>query len=145
MTDLTLGEGDELTALVEWLSLDDVIREAIDDRIFGHELPDEQASVMPRACVVISNAGGFTEGLPEVLDRSRVDVRCYGATLDEAKALAVQVARRFRELRRFVAANGTVLHPARRSGGFVPLREQIGGWPLILRSWLVVFDVQAAA
>jgi len=143
--DLSSVPGDEITAILEWLGLDATIAAEFADRLFGHELPDDEAKHMPRTALVVSNAGGFGEGLPDVLDRSRVDVRIYARTLDEAKALAWHVSRRFTELRRFVAANGVVLHPAKRSGGYIPLREQVGGWPLILRSWLLVFDVRAAA
>lgn len=147
---LVLGEGDAITAVVEWLSLDTVLgAETLHDgdepRIFGGELPDDEAQYMPRACIVVSDAGGFSDRLPEVLDRSRVDTRSYARTPDEAKALAVHVRRRLKELRRFVAENGVVLHPAQRAGGYIPLREPVGGWPLVLRSYLLVYDERAVA
>lgn len=147
MAELELGAGDVIAALVDYLVADDPIADATDagDRVFGHELPDSEAQSMPRSCIVVSEAGGFADGLPEVLDRARVDVRAYGATLDQAKRLAVLVRLRMRALGRYVAANGVLLHAASRSGGYIPLRETTGDWPLVLRSYLVPYDERAVA
>lgn len=137
-----LGLGDVVAAVIEWLSDDAAIAAATDGgaRIFGPELPLTEAGSMPRTAIVVSDAGGFTEGLPEVLDRGRIDVRAYGATPDEAKRLAVLVRLRLKALRRWTSTLGMVLHPATRSGGYIPLREQTGGWPLVLRSYLIPYD-----
>jgi hypothetical protein len=140
-----LGLGDSIAAHIEWLAGDSAIVEATTetnpgDLIFGHELPLNQANQMPRSCIVVSDAGGFTEGLPEVLDRSRVDVRAYGRTMDEAKRLAVLVRLRMKTLTRWTSSLGLVLHAPRPAGGYIPLREPAGGWPLVLRSYLTVYD-----
>lgn len=142
--ELTLGEGDVIAAIVDYLAAGDLV-DTIDDRIFGHELPEAQADDMPRPAIVVSEAGGYADNLPEVLDRARVDFRCYGRTLDEAKRLAVIVADRMRTLRRYAASNGVLLHAPQRSGGFLPLREPAGDWPLVLRSWVVIYDVRSVA
>lgn len=140
MAEPELHEGDAVAAVVEWLLADPAIAEATAGRVFGWELPATEAGSMPRPALVVSDAGGFTEGLPEVLDRTRIDTRSYGATHDQAKRLAVLVRLRLRALTRFVSSFGLVLHPARRSGGYIPLREQAGGWPLVLRSFLITYD-----
>lgn len=144
MTEPVLGAGDPVSALVEWLTADTAIAEIVGEdervRIFGWELPLVEASHMPRAALVVSAAGGFSEGLPEVLDRARIDMRAYGGSHDEAMRLAVLVRRRMRELRRFVSSLGLVLHAPVRAGGYIPLREQSGGWPLVLRSYFQPFD-----
>lgn len=142
MTEPVIGLGDPASALVEWYAADSAIAEATGSgaRIFGFELPSTEAQAMPRAAIVVSVAGGYTEGLPEVLDRARVDVRSYGATHDEAMRLAVLVRLRMKELRRWTSSLGLVLHAPTRAGGYIPLREQGGGWPLVLRSYFQPFD-----
>lgn len=138
MLDLVTGEGQVVVAAKDYLLADPDIAEATEDRGFAHELPPGQAASMPRPCFVVSAAGGFTEGLPEALDRTRHDVRAYGRTVDEAFALAVLIRRRFAALTRWVAPNGVVIQGGNRQGSYVPLREQIGGWPLVLRTYLLI-------
>lgn len=147
MTEPELGLGDAISALVEWLSADPGIAEATGagTRVFGWELPLAEAQHMPRCALVISDAGGFHEGLPEVMDRSRVDVRAYGATMDEAKRLAVLVRLRLKELRRWASSLGLVLHAPSPAGGYIPLREPTGGWPLVLRSYIQPYDERLVA
>ncbi len=140
MTEPELGLGDAISALVEFIGDDAAIAAVVGERIFGYELPLTEAGSMPRGALVISDAGGFHEGLPEVMDRSRIDVRAYGATFDEAKRLAVLVRLRLRSLRRWTSSLGLVLHAPSPSGGYIPLREQAGGWPLVLRSYLQPYD-----
>jgi hypothetical protein len=147
MTEPQIGVGDEVAAVIEWLVADPDLAEATDagDRIFGWELPASEAGSMPRPAIVVSDAGGFTEGLPEVLDRSRLDIRSYGRTLDEAKRVAVLVRIRLAALHRFTGTNGTVVHGGRPAGGYIPLHERAGGWPLVLRSYFILHDITPAA
>lgn len=145
MTEPVLGLGDPTAALVEYLAAGSDIAEATSDadvgqRVFGFELPLEQAGRMPRTAIVIAPAGGFAERLPEVVDRVRVDVRAYAGSHDEAMRLAVLVRARLRALTRYTSTLGLVLHAVKRAGGYVPLREQAGGWPFVLRSYFVLFD-----
>lgn len=142
MTEPVIGVGDVVSAYVEWLGADEAIAEATagGTLIFGWELPLGQAESMPRSCLVVGEAGGFHEGLPEVLDRARIDVRAYGQTFDQAKRLAVLVRLRLRALRRWTSSLGLVVHAPQPSGGYIPLREQAGGWPLVLRSYIGLYD-----
>lgn len=59
----------------------------VDTRIFGSQLPAAQAASMPRAAIVVIDAGGPGT----VWDRTithRLDIRCYGATPLAARELA---------------------------------------------------------
>lgn len=147
MTEPQIGIGDPTAAVVEWLVADPSIAEMTDagDRVFGWELPITEAQHMPRAALVVSPAGGYTEGLPEVLDRVRLDFRSYGETHDVAMRLAVLARARMRALGRWTSSLGLVLHAPTRAGGFIPLREQNGGWPLVLRSYFQPFDETVVA
>ena len=148
MAEPELGAGDPIAALIEWLTLDDAILEAVGDdptMVMGPELRLGLADRMPIPCVVVSAAGGFAQGLPEVIDRVRVDTRSYGRTHDEAMRLAFLVRQRMKALTRYVSTLGVVVHAPVRNGGYIPLKEQAGGWPLVLRSYLTLFDERAAA
>lgn len=138
-----LGEGDVVTAVQSWLADGSDLAEAAEGRFFGHGLPDDQAPEMPRTCVVVTDAGGFTDDLPEAMDRARLDIRTYGGSRDEAKRLAVMVRARMRELTRTVR-HGVVVSAAKRVGGYIPYTEPVGGWPAVLRSYLVAYAEEAA-
>lgn len=137
--DVALNEGDCVVAVQEWLADGVALAEAVEGRFFGHGLPDDEAPFMPRSCVVITDAGGYADDLPEEMDRSRLDIRAYAATLDQAKTIAVLVRGRMRELSRSVR-NGIVISAATRVGGYIPYREPVGDWPAVLRSYLVPFS-----
>lgn len=107
-------------------------------RVFGGSLPQEENEHMPRAAVVVRDAGGagtFGGGyLPTVDDR--VDVRCYAASEYAAKQLSVAVSLVLHRARDFTTGHGRVLW-ARRAGGPVAVRETQTGWELNLTSWQV--------
>lgn len=147
MAEPELGHGDLVSAIVEYLGEDVAIAglTGAGARLFGWELPDSEAEAMPRLALVVSDAGGFHDRLPEVADRGRVDVRAYGATFDEAKRLAVLVRLRLKALTRWTSSLGLVVHAPTPAGGYIPLREQAGGWPLVLRSYLCVYAETLAA
>jgi hypothetical protein len=141
MAELELGLGDAVSAMVEYLGADAAIAEVTDAGgfIFGFELPATAAQAMPRAAIVVADAGGYPDGLPEAMARSRLDIRAYGATFDQAKRLAVLVRLRLKALGKWTSSLGLVLHAPVRVGGYIPLREQAGGWPLVLHSYFVTY------
>lgn len=138
MSPVELNLGDVVVAVKEWLADGADLAEASEGRIFGHELPDSEAESMPRPCVVVHDAGGYVDDLPEAMDRARIDVKAYGATRDQAKSMAVLVALRMRELTR-ATRNDVVISGAKRAGGYIPLTEPIGAWPGVLRSYFVPY------
>jgi hypothetical protein len=143
-SDVALNLGDCVVAVQEWLADGPELAEAVAGRVFGHGLPDDEATSMPRPCVVVTEAGGYTDDLPEEMDRARLDVRSYGATPDQAKTVAILVRRRMRELSRSVR-NGIVISAPSRVGGYIPYREPIGDWPAFLRSYLVPYSDRVVA
>ncbi len=137
--ELALNQGDVVVAVQGWLADGEAIAEATEGRLFGHGLPASEATQMPRPCIVITEAGGYADDLPEEMDRARLDIRAYAVTLDQAKSLAVLVRERMRELSRAVR-NGIVISAATRVGGYIPYREPVGDWPAVLRSYLVPYS-----
>jgi hypothetical protein len=111
---------------------------------FAHELPDDQDSVMPRRCFVVSGSGGPGSGGFLPIGRQRVDVRYYAATHAEAMDLAVAGHVFLKGMRRTVS--GPVLvHGFDASGGYVTLRDGDARWPLVLRTYLAMFDEREVA
>jgi len=111
---------------------------------FGHELPDDQDDLMPRKCVVVSGAGGPGAGGFLPLGRQRLDIRSYGATHADAMDVAVAAHDYLKGLRR-TTAGVVVLHGFEPSSGFLTLREPEVRWPLVLRSYIGLYDERAVA
>jgi uncharacterized protein YcfJ len=129
-----------IEAVAAWLGDDAGVEAAgvAAEFIFGGELPRDMASRMPRECVVVSEAGGL--GFATLsLDNQRVDVRSYGTTARRAKEVAIAVHRSLKSLQRATVGD-TFLHSAVASGGYIGLREPGVDWPLVLRSYAVLYD-----
>lgn len=78
---------DPITLVRTYLLTVSAVTNLTSTRIYGESIPAADAASMPRACVVLSPAGGpATEWLRTV--ESRIDVRCYGATPLAARTLA---------------------------------------------------------
>jgi hypothetical protein len=111
---------------------------------FAPELPDDQDALMPRACFVVSAAGGPGAGGFLPIGRQRIDVRSYGATHAEAMDVAIAAHQTLKSLRRTVS--GVVLvHGFEPSSGFLTLRDADARWPLVLRSYLEMYDEREVA
>lgn len=125
-------------------------------RIFGTELPAEQADDMPRKAIVLVPAGGG--GGPGDnsylrLDLQRIDAHSYGGTPFQARIVARQVHEAFKLLQRRVVTytdyDGStakvLLHSAAVGGGFVALRDPDTKWPSVLRSYVLLYAEEAVA
>lgn len=111
---------------------------------FGHELPDDQDGLMPRQCVVVSGASGPGAGGFLPLGRQRLDIRSYGATHAEAMDVAVAAHLYLKGLRRTVSG-AVLVHGFDPGSGYLTLREPEVRWPLVLRSYIGLFDERAVA
>lgn len=112
--------------------------------VFGHELPDDAVEPMPRQCLVVGGAGGPGSGGYLPLDRQRLDLRSYGPTHALAMDVAVAAHRVLKGLRRTVVGP-VLLHSADPTSGFLTLRDADGRWPLVLRSYLGLYDEREVA
>ena len=100
-------------------------------RIFGAELPEEQARSMPRKTVVLTVSGGMGgvgSSTYQHWIHNRFDVRCYGETPYEADLVHNAVFRAMRELRGH-RHGGVRLSDAVLSGGPLPGRDMDADWP----------------
>jgi hypothetical protein len=107
--------------------------------VFGHEIPGGLAAAMPRAALMASGAGGWGSDSDMPIDRVRIDLRSYGATTTTAEALARLAHLRMKAMRREVVG-GLLLHSALASSGYFGLREPVTEWPVVVRSYFLLFD-----
>lgn len=137
---------DPIRALVEWLKTDGDIAAASASRIFGGELPDEEAASMPRAAIVVSASGGASLTARTYVrhDTQRVDVLAYGETPFEADALARMCRLRITGLRRKVIA-GCLIHWADVAGGLSAGRDRDAVWPYAFQSFQIFHALEVVS
>lgn len=104
-------------------------------RAYGIEVPPDQAEFMPRKCIVVrqSGTGGGRGGYARV-QKTLIDVSCYGETPHEAELLRLEVNRFLKDFRRRMS-EGFLLHSFDLVNGPVHLREPQTGWPYVLETW----------
>lgn len=112
--------------------------------VFAHELPDDQNALMPRQCLVVAAAGGPGTGGYLPLGHQRLDFKAYGATHAEAMDVAIAAHLVAKNLRRTVVGNA-LIHSVDPQTGYITLREPDGRWPLVLRSYLQMYDEREVA
>ena len=131
-----------LAAVVQML-LDDLnISQLCGNRVYGSELPRNQAKEQPRAALVLRPSGGGSIG-PGARSWTpwtvmRLDVTAYGKDPDEAINVHWAAYRAFTDLERTVIAN-CILHNAVVTGGPITGRDGDTDWPFVLG----VYDVSA--
>lgn len=106
MTQDVLPFVDELAAVRKYLADDADVAALCSTRVYADELPRDQAALMPRTAVVINDtglgSGGGALGLANnsylPLSTSTKDLRCYGATFAEARAVWNACARALKDI-----------------------------------------------
>lgn len=136
---------DPLSALIAYLKADSALTALVGARVFGAELDRRENASMPRACVVVSPAGGGFIGLEnQVYADSRVDVDCYGATPYAAWQVYLAAEEAMETLEREVYTD-VLLHWAKPSARGSNGRTPDADWPIVLSSWQVLAGKVAAA
>lgn len=106
-------------------------------RVYGIEIPFTQAedTLMPRKCIVVrqSGQGGASGGYTRI-QKTLVDIACYGETPYEAEILRLEVHRFLKDFRRRMS-KGFLLHSFDLVNGPTPLREPQTEWPYVLETW----------
>lgn len=134
---------DPLIALVDYLAADSDVASLSGSRVFGAELPGEEADDMPRAAVVVQDAGGQGNRGEMHVYNWRVDVFAYGADLQEAKQLQLACIGALNRIRR-VVVNNTILYSASGTGPY-PGRDPVAYWPYSRTTWSIETSYQAVA
>lgn len=103
---MTIQHVDELAAVVAYLRANANVAALVGVRVFGDELPANHASLMPRKCIVVNDAGfgsgggalGMGNNSYMPLGNSTKDLRCYGETFEEARKVWGAAAGALKEL-----------------------------------------------
>lgn len=134
---------DWIGALVELLKADTGLTAALGTRVFGGELPPEEAAHMPRKALVLQASGGpsLTGRSFVQADTSRFDLMAYGATASEAGLLSDRAHQVLRNARRGVWA-GVLIHWVQPAGGFSSGRDPALAWPRTFQSFQVLHSLQ---
>ena len=134
---------DIVAALVALLAAEASVTDLAGTRIFGGELPTDQAEFMPRDALVIAPSGGtsLTEGSFLEADTQRFDLFSYGPTPGSAAALSRIAATALRRARRSVHA-GVLIHWVRHAGGFSIGRDPLTAWPRAIQSFQVFHSLE---
>ncbi len=142
MTQISDAKG----ALIAHLKTDTDLSALVGTRIFGDELPRDEAGSMPRKAVVLTASGG---GIPPYaqatmrLEVQRFDIFCYGETLFQANAVRRAAHGALRAMQR-ITISSVLLHWARPAGGNITGRDSVTDWPVTWNSWQVMSDERAA-
>lgn len=137
---------DIVTAIVDLLKADAGVTDLCGDRVFGGELPRDEAAGMPRSTIVVQPSGGppFQAAGRVKADTQRLDLIAYGATLKEAMALrdALRIAL-VMVVRRLVS--GVLVHWVQSAGGYSTGRDRDGAWPYAFHSFQALYSTEELA
>jgi hypothetical protein len=137
---------DPIAALMALLKADAATAAIAGARVFGGELPEDEAAFMPREAIVVAMSGGvsMTAGSFVEHDTQRIDLFAYGATPREAEQLAATAALALRRARRAVWAD-TLIHWIQPAGGAAAARDPDAAWPRAFQSFQVFHALEAVA
>lgn len=111
---------------------DDVTRSV---RVFGVEVPKGEAELMPRKCIVVRQSGlGGQGGGYAKIQRTLIDIACYGETPIQAELLRLEVHKYLKDFRRQLS-EGFLLHSFDLVNGPLPLRDSVTDWPFVMSTW----------
>ena len=128
---------DPTVALMEVLKQDSRVADRTEGRVFGQELPANQASHMPRKCIVVTDTAGGIDPWGNSYVRaagSRFDVRCYGETPYEAMRVQRAAAEALKHHRPGNYADVLLWSITPLTTPSV-LRDPDASWPFVLRFW----------
>ena len=129
-------------AIREYLLSNNEVSALVDDRVFVAELPESEHGAMPRACVLLMEAGGAMIFDYEHLSIPRFDIFCYGKNRMESAEVDAAVWDALHYLRRANVAN-TLVYSV-NVGGRRLFKVADTGWPVSHRACQVLASIKDA-
>lgn len=126
---------DPVQLIIDLLLAESSVTDLVDDRV-GREIPEGDGNLMPRACIIVTRAGGRGRRGTLKLREARIDTACYGATLKESGAVHDAV----RELLEEYVHDGDLITVETSSDG-VNARHPDTQWPVCYASYRVTTAV----
>lgn len=126
---------DVLAAAILLLKADVEVALLVDTRVYGEEVPPEEASEMPRAAILLrsaQNAAGY--GGYARIEVMGIDAYCFGETPAQAEEVRRAVHEAFKQANRVIFEE-TLLHSFDQIGSTRAQRDPDTLWPYSLSSW----------
>lgn len=137
----------EMAAIRAFLLANATVADLVGQRVYGNEIPDVEAALMPRKLILVLSAGGAYLSQANrsymQVDARMKDVNCYGETPYEARKLWDAVNEALKGMRRHLRGD-CLLYSAVKIGGPTSLREPDSKWPFTLSSYQVLAAETAA-
>lgn len=127
---------DVIEGLVSFLRGDAALDLLVGNRVYGLELPADEAAEMPRKAVVLKASGGSTITGGSYLEATgqTFDIFSYGETPYESERVRRAVFDALKALQREVSAD-VLIHWCEPAGGFANLRDPDTNWPINFQSF----------
>lgn len=128
---------DVLVGIRQYLLTDADVASLVSERIFGEELTPEQAAAEVQKCITLKTAGGLGNQSPLDVNRTRIDVRCYGESPYEARQVYLTVYSALKGMASHIETDIKLLS-AYHDGGPYSMRDPDTRWPFTLSSWMIM-------
>lgn len=134
-----MSAADPIAAIRTILLDDTTVAGLVSTRVYGGEIPDAQVKNMEETCIVIKGAGGPANpgGGYQQYGKHRLDIVCYGASLNESWGVYLAAYAALKAIRRIVSEH-VLVHSADVSAKGTTARDPIKLWPTTYSSWLVL-------
>lgn len=134
-----MSASDPIAAIRSILLNDTPTAGLVSTRVYGGEIPDGQVEHMPEPAIVIKGAGGPENpgGGYQQFGKHRLDVVCYGASLNESWEVYLAAYAALKAIRRNVSEH-VLVHSADVSAKGSTARDPVKLWPTTYSSWLVL-------
>ena len=129
---------DVVDGLIEIMKCNTVIRNLLNDKIYGSSLPDELIEEMPIKCISIKPAGGIEKNKSTSTNRDRFDLWCYGETEYEANQTSMAVRDCLENVGRKTIKN-MLIHSIGVAGGYKDI-DPDNDFPALIVTVLVTYD-----
>jgi hypothetical protein len=137
---------DIVGAVAELLKSDPVIGPTVEGRVFvgriPHDVVEAEDTFRPRKMVVVRHAGGGEKRDSLRLELQRIDVLCYGETMQDADVVRRAVWSRFVTLSREWVSD-VLIHYVNPAGGALASSDPDIVWPIIVQSFIVMAATEA--
>lgn len=130
---------DPIAAVRTVLLADTAVAALVSTRIYGGELPSGVNPLNVGGCIVLNAAGGPENpgGGYQQYGNTRLDVFCYGSTLNQSWAVYLAAYTVLKQMRRQVS-EGVLLHSASVSSKGATTRDPLTQWPVTLSTFMVL-------
>ena len=128
---------DVVPVLIDYLKEDPEVSILVGNNIYGEEVPRNMTSGMPIGLITLASGGGEIPFERMLLNRFRIDLRCFGTSPNNARQIYNASAQVLKEIVR-LNKNNALIHHVNPSLVAISLRDPETEWPFNFSSWTVL-------